>query len=144
MFNFCKISFKRGTDVILKTIKHKLAGLSLLNSPLSGLGNFHQKPLWLLICSLSQSLGRHVYLTLQDKFYYVLYRPRPARIVNFARRPNCNGDSFPVLCRDYHDRSHDLIGLHITLRLRTCPQDCLVPVRRFPSRDPKRFGREEK
>ena len=29
MFNFCKISFKRGTDVILKTIKHKLAGLSL-------------------------------------------------------------------------------------------------------------------
>ena len=24
MFNFCKISFKRGTDVILKTTKHKL------------------------------------------------------------------------------------------------------------------------
>ena len=27
---------------------------------------------------------------------------RPARIANFARRPNCNGDSFPVLCYDYH------------------------------------------
>ena len=41
----------------------------------------------------------------------------------FAWRPNCKGDSFPVLCRDYHDRSHDLIGLHITLRPRTCSQE---------------------
>ena len=39
--------------------------------------------------------------------------------------PNCNGDSFPVLCRDYYDRfiSHDLIGLHMTLSQRTCSQD---------------------
>ena len=29
VFTFCKISFKRGTDVILKTIKHMPAGLSL-------------------------------------------------------------------------------------------------------------------
>ena len=77
-------------------------------------------PIQYQIYSPSQPFGRHVYLTLQDKFYY---RPRPARIANFAQRPNCNGDSFPVLCRDYHDRSHDLIGLHMTLRQRTCSQD---------------------
>ena len=29
MFNFCKITFKRGTDIILETIKHELAALSL-------------------------------------------------------------------------------------------------------------------
>ena len=57
-----------------------------------------------------------VYLTLQDKFYY---RSRRTTTANFTRRPNCNGDSFSVLCRDYHDRLHDLIGLHITLRQRT-------------------------
>ena len=72
------------------------------------------------IHSPSQPFASHVYLNLQDKFYW---HPQPARIGNFARRSNCNRDSFPLLCHDYHDRSHDLIGLHITLLQRTCSQD---------------------
>ena len=72
------------------------------------------------IHSPSQPFASHVYLNLQHKFYW---HPQPARIGNFARRSNCNRDSFPLLCHDYHDRSHDLIGLHITLLQRTCSQD---------------------
>ena len=66
--------------------------------------------------SPSQPFGRHVYLTLQDKFYY---RPLPARIANFARGPNCNGDCFPSpMPRLPRYRSHDLERLPFVWKTR--------------------------
>ena len=81
------------------------------------------------------------FTSLSNQVKYICHLPSPRRITNFARRPNCNGVSLPVLIRVGQDRSHYVIGpsYHITSEDMSATEDITAMVYPLGPRAPRYF-----